>query len=78
MVQHAHVDQRQRINQASALLLGGLRPTVRATAEVEATTVAVGVAPRAAQGYGLAVRVSSANALHLPAIEDLLRRSKKR
>jgi len=56
-----------------ALLLGGLRPTVRAAAEVQAMTVAVGVAPRP-QGYGLAVRVSSADALQLPAMEDLLRR----
>ena len=56
-----------------SVLLGGLRPTVRAAAEIEAMTVAVGVAPRP-QGYGLAVRVSSADALQLPAMEDLLRR----
>lgn len=56
-----------------AKVLSGLTGPVRASALAEPTTVAVGVLPRP-QGYGLAVRVSSADALQLPSLEDVMTR----
>ena len=56
-----------------AKVLSGLTGPVRASAQAEPTTVAIGVLPRS-RGYGLAVRVSSPDALHLPTIEDVVTR----
>ena len=56
-----------------AKVLSGLTGPVRASAHAEPTTVAIGVLPRP-RGFGLAVRVSSADALHMPALEDVVTR----
>ena len=56
-----------------AKVLSGLTGPVRASAQAEPTTVAVGVLPRP-RGFGLAVRVSSADALQLPSLEEVVSR----
>lgn len=56
-----------------AKVLSGLTGPVRASAQAEPTTVAIGVLPRP-RGFGLAVRVSSADALSLPTLEDAVTR----
>jgi len=56
-----------------AKVLSGLTGPVRASAQAEPTTVAIGVLPRP-RGFGLAVRVSSADALHMPTLEDVVTR----
>ena len=56
-----------------AKVLSELTVPVRASAQTEPTTVAVGVLPRP-RGFGLAVRVSSADALELPSLEQVLTR----
>ena len=56
-----------------AKVLSGLTGPVRASAQAEPTTVAIGVLPRP-RGFGLAVRVSSADALQMPSLEDVVTR----
>ena len=56
-----------------AKVLSELTTSVQASAQAEPTTIAVGVLPRP-RGYGLAVRVSSQDALRLPSLEDVLSR----
>jgi hypothetical protein len=55
-----------------AHVLDGLEMPVRASAAAP-TTVAVGVVPRP-RGFGLALRVTSADVLALPSVEDVLKR----
>jgi len=56
-----------------AQLLSGMSGSVRISASPELRTIAVGVVPRP-RGFGVALRVSSVDALRLPVIEDALRR----
>jgi hypothetical protein len=60
------------VRELKAQVLGGLEVHVRASAAAP-TTVAVGVAPRP-KGCALAVRVTSADVLALPSIENVLER----
>ena len=65
--------QLDSVRELKAEVRGRLTARVSATAQAEPTTVALGVLPRP-RGYGLAVRVSSADALALPALEAVLDR----
>lgn len=56
-----------------AKVVSGLTGPVRASALAEPTTVAVGVLPRP-RGFGLALRVSSPDALSMPSLEDVVTR----
>jgi hypothetical protein len=56
-----------------AQLMRDMRGSVRVTAQAEPRTIAVGVVPRP-RGFAVALRVSSADALSLPVVEDALRR----
>ena len=65
--------QLDSVRELKAEVRGRLTARVSATAQGEPTTVALGVLPRP-RGYGLAVRVSSADALSLPPLEAVLAR----
>jgi hypothetical protein len=63
--------QLDSVRELKAEVRGRLTAQVSATAQARPTTVALGVLPRP-RGFALAVRVSSADALHLPPLEAVL------
>ena len=65
--------QLDSVRELKAEVRGRLTAQVRASAQTSPTTVALGVLPRP-RGFGLAVRVSSADALALPPLEAVLDR----
>ena len=65
--------QLDSVRELKAEVRGRLRAQVSAAAQAEPTTVALGVLPRP-RGFGLAVRVSSADALELPSLAAVLER----
>lgn len=65
--------QLDSVRELKAEVRGRLTAQVTATAQAQPTTVALGVLPRP-RGFGLAVRVSSAEALALPPLEAVLDR----
>ena len=65
--------QLDSVRELKAEVRGRLAAQVSATAQAGPTTVALGVLPRP-RGFGLAVRVSSADALALPALAAVLER----
>jgi len=65
--------QLDSVRELKAEVRGQLAAQVGITARAEPTTVALGVRPRPT-GYGLAVRVSSADALELPSLAAVLDR----
>jgi hypothetical protein len=65
--------QLDSVRELKAEVRGRLTAQVAAAAQTEPTTVALGVLPRP-RGFGLAVRVSSADALALPPLEAVLDR----